>query len=201
MYSNEKPEDQDVHRKHVPSPLELLASLPVIPPRYRTKVRAVCLLLGLLFLLYWMAPRWGVSPFHSRQDGLDYLPHFTDVQAPRFQSTAPKRTPDAVVTVGWPGWQLEQYVRRDGEASSWLVLRNADGSVRWQRVADNDNWLGDFRLKPDSAHWAWFGGWVVELQSPQVDAAHLYLTPDGSPRLIRQWPNAQARARLKALGA
>ncbi|MBM3115878.1 hypothetical protein [Jeongeupia naejangsanensis] len=201
MYSNEQPEGQDVHRKHVPSPLELLANLPVIPPRHRPKVRAVGLIVGLVLLVYWLAPRWGVSPFHSRQDGLDYYPHFTDVQASRYQSAAPKRPPDVVVQVGWPGWRLEQYARRYGESNTWLVLRNADGEVRWQQVADNDNWLGDYRIKPDSAHWAWFGGWVVELQSPRVEDARLYLAPDGSPRLIRQWPNAQARARLKALGA
>ncbi|GHD62008.1 hypothetical protein [Jeongeupia chitinilytica] len=201
MYSNEQPEGQDVHRRHVASPLEWLANLPVIPPRHRTKVRMVGLLLGAVLLMYWLVPRWGVSPFHSRQDGLDYYPYFTDVQSPRFQSSAPARMPDTVVAVGWPGWRLEQYAKRDGEANGWLVLRNADGSVRWQQVADNGNWLGDYRLKPGSAHWAWFGGWVVELQSPQVDAARLYLAPDGSPRLIRQWPNAQARATLKALGA
>ncbi|AOY01218.1 hypothetical protein BJP62_12655 [Jeongeupia sp. USM3] len=185
----------------MPSPLELLARLPVIPPRHRAKVRAVWLVLALVLLVYWVAPRWGVSPFHSRQDGLDYYPHFTDLLSPRFQSTAPKRAPDAVVSTGWSEWQLEQYARRDGEANSWLVLRNADGSVRWQLVANNENWLGDYRLKPGSARWAWFGGWVVELQSAKVDAARLYLAPDGSPRLIRQWPNAQARAKLKAVGA
>ncbi|BCL77124.1 hypothetical protein JHS3_28600 [Jeongeupia sp. HS-3] len=201
MHWKEQPEGQDPVRRHIPSPLEWLANLPVIPPRHRAKVWLMWGVLGVILLLYWLMPRWGVSPFHSRQDGLDYLPYFTDVQSPRFQSSPPPRTPDSAVTIGWPGWRLEQYAPQQGEVNSWLVLRDGDGAVRWQQVASNDNWLGDYRLKPDSARWAWFGGWVVELQSPKAEAARLYLTPDGSPRLIRQWPNAQARAKLKAMGA
>ncbi|MGL4602736.1 MAG: hypothetical protein ACRCU9_01210 [Iodobacter sp.] len=209
---SEQPGDQHYIQSFVWSPLAWLATMPVMPPKHRAKVHRGIALLIVLFLIYWLAPRWGVSPFHVRQDGFDYDPYFASasfLQDRTVEQDVPLLTARFNLLGYWPVFTLSQYSYAHSQR---LVLRDAAGKIQWQagidvptvaegKAAAPDGWIGRFKLQPASAGWAWSGGWKVDLASDQIAWGRIWLAPDGTLRLIRLEPNAAGYARLKKVGA
>lgn len=212
MRDEESYSSQNHLQSFVWSPLAWLANLPVIPPRHKAKVNGAALLLTICLLIYWLAPRLGISPFHVRQDGLDYAPYFTDVQV-----SADRKAPQGMLIAqaelglpwAWTFYTLSQY---SSENTQQLVLRNHSGTIVWQASLDvpaegdvtaatPGRWIGRFKLISASAGWAWSGGWSIEIESDRIAWGKIYLAPDGSLRLIRHEPNAAAMAALRKMGA
>ncbi|MFC7418913.1 hypothetical protein ACFQNF_03375 [Iodobacter arcticus] len=212
MRREEQSSGQDYIQTFTWSPLVWLANLPVIPPRHKAKVMGAALLLLLFILIYWLAPRLGVSPFHVRQDGLNYAPYFTDVQVSTDRKVSqgqPLVQAELSLLGSWPGFTLSQY---SSENTQQLVLRNRAGKIEWQAVIDvpgvgdataatPGRWIGRFKLIPASSGWAWSGGWSIDIESDRIAWGKIYLAPDASLRIIRHQPNAAAFAALKTMGA
>jgi hypothetical protein len=212
MHRDEPSSGQDYIQTFSWSPLAYLASMPVLPPRHKAKVYLALMLMLLTILIYWLGPLLGHSPFHVRQDGLDYAPYFTDVQVSTDRK-APQGLLIAEAKFGLlgflPGFSLSQY---SSENSQLLVLRDRAGKIEWQTKIDVPSagevtaatpgrWIGRFKLIPASAGWAWSGGWSIDIESDRILWGKIYLAPDASLRIIRHQPNAAAVASLRKMGA
>ncbi|GGP23051.1 hypothetical protein [Silvimonas iriomotensis] len=192
MYHSEQESDStvDYYRRYRTSPLDWLASMPVTPRRFRPWLRGFFMACAVLLVAYWVGPRWGVSPFHSRQDGLDYRPYFTDVGGVVTNALPHEKLLSAVTLnlVGnWPGWRVEQH---DGGVAFYdISLKDKEGNLMWIQRFDRNPYAGDWRFSQQDSGWAWCGGWRVSINSPQIysDSA-LYLTLGGEPRVIRHIP-------------
>ncbi|QLG88902.1 hypothetical protein HQ393_12010 [Chitinibacter bivalviorum] len=196
MHWNEEERDSTAMRTYSSSPLDLLANLPVMPPRWRPYFWGAIWASLFLMAIYWFMPRWGMSPFHVRQDGMDYFPFRTELSSLPLGIDIPATPPDQQIDVNllgaWPGWRLAHYA---ADGRNILVLRDSEGQIINVQRAQNDQWLGEMQLK--DAHWEWHGGWRVDFASPKIVAGQLYLSPMGEFRLIRHEPNAAGLAYIR----
>ncbi|MDR3427656.1 MULTISPECIES: hypothetical protein [Silvimonas] len=188
MYQSEQENDSrtDIYQRYRSSPLEWLASMPVLSPRQRPLVRGAMALLALVLFTYWLGPRWGHSPFYSRN--VDFDSNFSLLQEVALPDVAIETAPLSTVTLNllgsWPGWRVAQYA--DGR--HYLVtLSDHLGQMQWaQRVDQKPTWTGDWRLVQQDSGWAWFGGWRVAIASPQIaQNSALFLSPGGDARVVR----------------
>jgi hypothetical protein len=200
MYSNEEPRDQVTVRNYASSPLDWLASMPVIPPQWRKWYWGSIWLAVFIFALYWLMPRWGMSPFHTRQDGMDFFPYRTELTELALGIEIPQTAPDSKVALNlvgnWPNWRLAHY---PADGRNILAVTDEQGKVIAAGRAENEEWLGVLKL--ESAHWSWHGGWQVEVSSPHITDGQLYISPSGELRLMRHEPNAAGQSKLARIEA
>lgn len=141
----------------------------VFRQRWRDRLIGVSITMAFLVTnayLFWPIFTLNDGPFYSE-------PYEGDVSTLELYSETPLRR------LGETAYRLEVRV---ADEKNVLVLRNLDGTTRWQRVPEHDGPLGRIRLREQSTRLSWWGGWTVAIDPEKQEAGSLYLGPFGGFR-------------------
>jgi len=129
---------------------------------------------GILAVLWYLIEPWAVTfvddgPYYSREFSgpITELPVHSQVELRRFGRLA---------------YFLESRLV-SSEDESVLVLRDADGSVKWVRLPlKPDGELGPIELR--RANMTWYGGWRIGIKPENQESGNLYLGSLGGFRFF-----------------
>lgn len=160
-------------RRRRPQPPAVAEPAPSAMRFFRTgAVAAVAALACILFAYLW----W---PIFTLDDGPFFATPYTgDVSQLKTYGDLPLKRFGRTVYV------LESKLLDEPETGSVLVLRDTDGSVRWQ-MCPNDSQklsLGPIELSREHSRVAWWGGWTVAIKPQNTEGGELYLGPRGGFR-------------------
>ena len=137
--------------------------------RWRDRLMGASITIAVLVTnayLFWPIFTLNDGPFYSE-------PYEGDLAAMELYSETPLQR------LGETVYRLEVRVGHDKNV---FVLRDPDGTLRWQRVPDHDGPLGKIRLREQYTRLSWWGGWTVAIDPEKQEGGSLYLGPLGGFR-------------------
>ena len=116
--------------------------------------------------LFWPIFTLNDGPFYSRpfEGDVSHLTAFSETPLRRFGGTP---------------FRLEVWVSGDDNV---FVLRDAAGTIHWQRMPEHNGPLGRIKISEQSTRLAWWGGWTVGIAPEKQEGGSLYLGPLGGFR-------------------
>lgn len=129
---------------------------------------------GILAVAWYAVEPWAVTfiddgPYYSREysASIAELPIYSQIELRRF---------------GQSVYSLESRLLSSGDQSA-LVLRDAEGSVKWARLPlKPDGELGPLELR--RANLTWYGGWRIGIKAENQEGGYLYLGSLGGFRFF-----------------